>query len=155
MKLDVRFLTLWFLLGVIAGAFVAQITSGFGLAFPVTDSFLATSLVVIGIAIYGATFPVFQYRKRVEKAPAQPAKRPDPLLSFRLLVLSRAVMITALGFVGWHIGQLLWLWFFSIAPSGLVTPTVIGVACSALMYLGGLGAQFNCRLPKDPDGDLT
>ena len=155
MKLDVRFLTLWFLLGVIAGAFVAQITAGFGLAFPATDSFLATSLVVIGIAIYGVTFPIFQYRKRVEKAPAKPAKRPDPLLSFRLLVLSRAVMITALGFVGWHIGQLLWLWFFSIAPSGLVTPTVIGVACSALMYLGGLGAQFNCRLPKDPDGDLT
>ncbi|MEY3614306.1 MAG: hypothetical protein RL752_214, partial [Actinomycetota bacterium] len=29
----------------------------------------------------------------------------------------------------------------------------IGLVSSLLMYLGGLGAQYNCRLPKDPDGD--
>ena len=145
---------IWLILGVVAGGFVSQLTAGFGLAFAATDVFLATSLAAIGIAIYGATFPIFQYRRRIEKFPTQSVKRPDPILSFRLLVLSRAVMITALGFIGWHVGQLLWLWFFSIAPAGLVSPTLIGLAVSVLMYLGGLGAQFNCRLPKDPDGDL-
>ncbi len=153
MKLDLRFLALWFVFGVIAGGSVAQLTSGYGLAFPASDTFLATSLVAIGIAIYGATFPIFRYRRLVEKQITQAVKRPDPLLSFRLLVLSRAVMITALGFLGWHIGQLIWLWVFSIAPSGLVSPTILGAAASLLMYLGGLGAEFNCRLPKDPDGD--
>ncbi len=153
MKLDLRFLVVWFVIGALAGGSVAQLTSGYGLAFPATDAFLATSLAAIGIAIYGATFPIFRYRRQVEKAIGQPVRRPDPLLSFRLLVLSRAVMITALGFLGWHSGQLIWLWGFSIAPAGLVSPTLLGAAASLLMYLGGLGAEFNCRLPKDRDGD--
>jgi hypothetical protein len=153
MKLDLRFLAAWLVFGVIAGGSVAQLTSGYGLAFPATDGFLATSLMAIGIAIYAATFPILRYRRNVEKLATKAIKRPEPLLSFRLLVLSRAVMITALGFLGWHIGQLIWLWGFSISPAGLVGPTSIGAAASLLMYLGGLGAQFNCRLPKDLDGD--
>ena len=116
---------------------------------------MATSLIAIGIGIYGATFPIFRYRNQLEKAQHQMVKRPDPLLSFRLLVLARAVMITGLGFLGWHIGQLVWLWLFSIAPSGLVQPTLVGVAASLLLYLGGLGAEYNCRLPKDPDGETA
>jgi cytochrome bd-type quinol oxidase subunit 2 len=153
MKLDLRFLAAWFVIGVLAGALVSQLTAGFGLTFATTDAFLATSLVVIGLGIYGATYPIFRYRNQVEKASANRVKRPDALLSFRLLVLSRAVMITGLGFVGWHIGQLIWLWIFSIAPTGLVAPTIVGAVASMLMYLGGLGAEYNCRLPKDPDGE--
>jgi hypothetical protein len=34
-------------------------------------------------------------------------------------------MITALGFFGWHIGQLIGLWVFSIAPAGFVGPSII------------------------------
>jgi hypothetical protein len=155
MKLDIRFLIGWFVIGVVAGAVASQLATGFGLSFPATDAFLATSLVAIGIATYGATFPIFRFRNQIEKAHKTNVKRPDPLLSFRLLVLSRAVMITGLGFMGWHIGQLVWLWLFSIAPTGLVLPTVIGVAASLLLYLGGLGAEYNCRLPKDPDGETA
>lgn len=153
MKLNARFLAAWFVIGVLAGALVSQLTAGFGLAFATTDAFLATSLVVIGLGIYGATYPIFRYRNQVEKASSNRIKRPDALLSFRLLVLSRAVMLTGLGFVGWHIGQLIWLWIFSIAPTGLVAPTIVGAVASMLMYLGGLGAEYNCRLPKDPDGE--
>ena len=153
MKLDIRFLIGWFVFGVIAGTVSSRLSTGFGFAFPATDVFLATSLIAIGLAIYGATFPIFRYRNQVEKAQFQNAKRPDALLSFRLLVLSRAVLITGLGFVGWHIGQLIWLWSFSIAPTGLVAPTIVGAVASLLMYLGGLGGQYNCRLPKDPDGE--
>jgi hypothetical protein len=153
MKLDLRFLIVWSLLGVVTGAGVAQLSSGFGFAFPSTDAFLATSLVAIGLAIYAATFPIFRYRRELEKGTSGAVKRPDPLRSFRLLVLARAVLITALGFAGWHLGQLLWLWLFSIAPQGLVSWASIGLVSSVLMYLGGLGAQYNCRLPKDPDRD--
>ncbi len=155
MKLDVRFLIGWFLFGGISGAGAGQLATGFGLGFPATDAFLATSLIAIGIGIYGATFPIFRYRNQLEKAQQQSVKRPDPLLSFRLLVLARAVMITGLGFLGWHIGQLVWLWLFSISPTGLVLPTLVGVGASLLMYLGGLGAEYNCRLPKDPDGETA
>jgi len=155
MKLDVRFLIGWFLFGGISGAGAGQLATGFGLGFPATDAFLATSLIAIGIGIYGATFPIFRYRNQLEKAQQQSVKRPDPLLSFRLLVLARAVMITGLGFLGWHIGQLVWLWLFSIAPTGLVQPTLVGVGASLLLYLGGLGAEYNCRLPKDPDGETA
>lgn len=155
MKLDIRFLIGWFLFGGISGAGAGQLATGFGLGFPATDAFLATSLIAIGIGIYGATFPIFRYRNQLEKAQQQVVKRPDPLLSFRLLVLARAVMITGLGFLGWHIGQLIWLWLFSISPTGLVLPTLVGVGASLLMYLGGLGAEYNCRLPKDPDGETA
>jgi hypothetical protein len=155
MKLDIRFLIGWFVFGGISGAGASQIATGFGFGFPATDAFLATSLIAIGIGIYGATFPIFRYRNQLEKAQHQGVKRPDPLLSFRLLVLARAVMITGLGFLGWHIGQLVWLWLFSIAPTGLVQPTLVGVGASLLMYLGGLGAEYNCRLPKDPDGETA
>ena len=155
MKLDIRFLIGWFLFGGISGAGAGQLATGFGLGFPATDAFLATSLIAIGIGIYGATFPIFRYRNQLEKAQQQSVKRPDPLLSFRLLVLARAVMITGLGFLGWHIGQLIWLWLFSISPTGLVLPTLVGVGASLLMYLGGLGAEYNCRLPKDPDGETA
>ncbi len=153
MRLDLRFVTAWSLLSIIAGALVAQLSSGFGFAFPATDSFLAVSLVAIGATIYAVTFPIFRYRRKLEQAVKQPVARPDPLTSFRLLVMSNAVMITALGFAGWHLGQLLWLWIFSISPQALVSWAGIGLVSSLLMYLGGLGAQYNCRLPKDPDGD--
>jgi len=155
MKLDIRFLIGWFLFGGISGAGAGQLATGFGLGFPATDAFLATSLIAIGIGIYGSTFPIFRYRNQVEKLQQRVVKRPDPLLSFRLLVLARAVMITGLGFLGWHIGQLVWLWLFSIAPTGLVQPTLVGVGASLLLYLGGLGAEYNCRLPKDPDGETA
>ncbi len=155
MKLDIRFLLGWFVFGAVVGAVASQLATSLGMAFLVTDAFLATSLVAIGLAIYGATFPIFRYRNQVEKTQLKNLKRPDPLLSFRLLVLARAVMITGLGFMGWHLGQLAWLWLFSIAPSGLVLPTLAGVAASLLLYLGGLGAEYNCRLPKDPDGETA
>jgi hypothetical protein len=155
MKLDIRFLIGWFVFGAVVGAVASQLSTRLGMAFPVTDAFLATSLVAIGLAIYGATFPIFRYRNQVEKTQLKNLKRPDPLLSFRLLVLARAVMITGLGFMGWHLGQLVWLWLFSIAASGLVLPTLAGVAASLLLYLGGLGAEYNCRLPKDPDGETA
>jgi hypothetical protein len=153
MKLSLRLVLVWLALGVVAGAAVSEMATRFGWIFPATDSLLATSLVAIGISIYGATLSIFRYRRLVERGSGQGVKRPDPLISFRLLVLARAVMIAAAGFLGWHIGQLIWLWFLSIAPAGLVASTIIGAAASLLMYLGGLGAQFNCRLPKDSDGD--
>jgi cytochrome bd-type quinol oxidase subunit 2 len=155
MKIDLRFLIGWFVFGVVIGAVASQLSTGFGLAFPATDAFLATSLVAIGFAIYGATYPIFRYRNQLEKTQKKNVKRPDPLLSFRLLVLARAVMITGLGFMGWHLGQLIWLWLFSIAPSGLILPTLVGLAAALLLYLGGLGAEYNCRLPKDPDGETA
>lgn len=153
MKLSTPFLLAWTGFGVVVGAMAAQISTGFGLAFPATDSFMASALVIIGLACYAVTFPIYRYRRRVERSVGVSVQRPDPIRSFRLLVLSRAVIITALGFLGWHIGQLIWLWVFAGAPAGLVTPTSMGAVCSVLMYLGGLGAEFNCRAPKDSDGE--
>jgi hypothetical protein len=106
-----------------------------------------------GLAIYLLTLPISGYRAKVEKLVSPAPKRPNPFYAFRLLVLARAVMLTGAGFLGWHLGQLVWLVSFSVAPIGLVAPTLFGLGGSGLMLLGGILAELNCRLPKDPDGE--
>jgi Zn-dependent protease len=70
------------------------------------------------------------------------------------LVLARAIILTAAGFFGWHLGGLIWLFTFSNAPSQLVTPALIGLAGSLIMLLAGYLAEFNCRTTKNKDEEV-
>lgn len=153
MKLKPSIVAYWFLAGVVLGISVSQFASATGSAFLASSSSLSITLGVIGIVIYFLTWPIMRYRLKIEKQVHPQPKRPNPFYAFRLLVLSRAITLTGGGFIGWHLGQLIWLVSFSVAPAGLLTPTLVGLAGSALMLLGGLASEYNCRLPKDPDGE--
>jgi hypothetical protein len=143
----------WALSGLILGLSASQFGSAIGLPFFVSGSALIVTLGMTGLAIYLLTLPISGYRAKVEKLVSPAPKRPNPFYAFRLLVLARAVMLTGAGFLGWHLGQLVWLVSFSVAPIGLVAPTLFGLGGSGLMLLGGILAELNCRLPKDPDGE--
>ena len=56
-------------------------------------------------------------------------------------------------FVGWHLGALIWLVVFSVAPIGPVTLTSIALLGSVAMLAGGLIGQSNCKAPRDSDGE--
>lgn len=137
--------------GAIAGLSSAQLATGFGQSFPVSPLSLLIVLPVIAVAIYLATLPIYRYRKKSEKPDSsrRPA-RPNPFFAYRVLIVSRAVALTGALFSGWHLGQLLWLLSFSVAPSGLVTPTLFGLVGSLSMLGGGLIGEFNCRAPREP-----
>jgi hypothetical protein len=49
------------------------------------------------------------------------------------------------------LGGLIWLVSFSIAPTGLTTPTVFGAIGSLVMLGGGLAGEYNCRAPRGPN----
>jgi hypothetical protein len=152
-KLKPSSVAYWALSGLILGLSVSQFGSATGLAFLVSQPTLIVTLSLIGLTIYLLTLPIYRYRSKLETQATPAPKRPNPFYAFRLLVLSRAVMLTGAGFAGWHLGQLVWLVSFSVSPVGLVAPTLFGLGGSALMLIGGMLAESNCRLPKDPDGE--
>ena len=155
MKLKPTIILYWALAGIVLGLSVSQFASATGSAFLASQPSLILTLALIGITIYLLTLPILRYRIKLEKNEKKQPKRPNPFYAFRLLVLSRAITLTGSGFIGWHLGQLIWLISFSVSPIGLVAPTLFGVGGSLFMLIGGLLAESNCRLPKDPDGETA
>lgn len=144
-------LMMFLAIGLVAGLSSSQLATSFGYSFLVSPASLLIVLPVIAIGIYLASYPIYRYRKKAEKYEVGPRPtRPNPFFAFRVLLVARAVALTGSLFAGWHLGQLLWLISFSVAPAGLVMPTVLGLLGSASMLGGGLLGEYNCRAPRDP-----
>jgi hypothetical protein len=138
-------------IGLVAGLSSSQLASSLGYSFLVSPNSMLIVLPVIAVAVYIASYPIFRYRKKAEKYETGPRpNRPNPFYAFRVLLVSRAVALTGSLFAGWHLGQLLWLISFSVAPAALVLPTALGLLGGGSMLGGGLLAEFNCRAPRDP-----
>jgi len=150
-QLSPSYLVAFFGMGFVAGLSSSQLASGFGQSFLVSPLTLLIVLPLIGIANFIASFPIYRYRRKSEKRVegARP-NRPNPFYAYRVLVVSRAVALTGALFSGWHLGQLVWLLSFSVAPAGLVNTTLLGVVGSLSMLGGGLISEANCRAPRDP-----
>lgn len=144
-------LMMFLAVGLVAGLSSSQLATSFGYSFLVSPASLLIVLPVIAIGIYLASYPIYRYRKKAEKYESGPRPtRPNPFFAFRVLLVARAVALTGSLFAGWHAGQFLWLISFSVAPAGLVLPTVLGLLGSASMLGGGLLGEYNCRAPRDP-----
>jgi len=138
-------------IGFVAGISSSQLVTSVGQSFPVSPLSLLVSLPVIGLIMVLATLPIYRYRKKSEKFTTGPRPtRPNPFFAYRALVFSRAVALTGALFAGWHLGQLIWLFTFSVAPSQLVAPTLFGLIGGVTMLGGGLIGENNCRAPRDP-----
>lgn len=144
-------LMMFLVVGLVAGLSSSQLATSFGYSFLVSPTSMLIVLPVIAIGIYLASYPIYRYRKKAEQYESGPRPtRPNPFFAFRVLLAARAVALTGSLFAGWHAGQLLWLISFSVAPAGLVMPTVLGLLGSASMLGGGLLGENNCRAPRDP-----
>lgn len=137
--------------GLILGLSLVQLLTGSGMAFPQSPWSMILILPLIGISVYLASLPIARYRKKLESYIEGPRpQRPNPFFAFRLLLIARATALTAALFAGWHLGAMLWLVSFSVAPAALTTPTALGIIGSIAMLIGGYLAEQNCKTPKDP-----
>ena len=137
--------------GFVAGLSSSQLSTSFGFRFFVSPISMLIVLPVIAIGIFLASYPIHRYRKKAESHDSGPRPtRPNPFYAFRVLLVARAIALTGSLFAGWHLGQLLWLISFSVAPVGLLLPTVLGLLGGASMLGGGLLGEYNCRAPRDP-----
>ncbi len=144
-------LLMFLAIGLVAGLSSSQLASSLGYSFLLSPNSMLIVLPVIAVAVYIASYPIFRYRKKAEKYETGPRpNRPNPFYAFRVLLVSRAVALTGSLFAGWHLGQLLWLISFSVAPAALVLPTALGLLGGGSMLGGGLLAEFSCRAARDP-----
>jgi hypothetical protein len=153
-RLKILTILAWGVIGVALGVSASELSEALGFSYPVSPDTLLVTLPFIGVAIYFLSLPIFRYRKALEKTGPNLVERPNPFYAVRVLVLARAIILTAAGFLGWHLGGLIWLFSFSNAPSQLVTPTLIGLIGSLLMLLAGSLSEFNCRAPKNKDEEV-
>lgn len=133
---------------------ITQLFAGFGQPFPQSPASLLITMPLIGIAVVIATLPIYRYRRAVENYTQGPRPaRPNPFYALRALVLSRATALAGIVFVGWHVGALIWLTVFSVAPTTPVLVTSMGILSSLGMLAGGLIGQQFCRAPKGGSGE--
>ena len=140
-------------IGLVLGLSAPQLATGLSLPIPSSPTSLIITLPLIGLAVFIATLPIRRYRKAIDAGSAKKPPRPNPFQSYRLLILARAVLLAGLGFLGWHLGLLVWVFGFSVAAAAVVQQATFGAVGSFVMALGGYLAQNNCKTPKDPEGE--
>ena len=129
---------------------IVQLFAGFGQSYPQSPISLIITMPLIGIAVVLATLPIYRYRKAVEQHTSGPRpERPSPFYAVRALVLSRATALAGAIFAGWHLGALIWLVVFSVAPTSPVIQTSFALVSSVVMLIAGLLGQNNCKAPRD------
>jgi hypothetical protein len=146
----------FFLVGIVAGVAAAQLTAGFGLAFPASPTTLPVSLIVIGLAVLIASFPIYRYRKQIEsyKSGVRPA-RPNPFYAVRVMLIARASIFTGALFAGWHLGLVLWLVIFTAMLQSLILRESLSLVAAVLLVVAGYLARRNCKTPQDLDGEAA
>jgi len=140
--------------GLVLGLSISQLSAGFGYEFPVSPTSLPVSLLVIAVANYVFSFPIYRYRKQLERYQEgiRPG-RPNPFYAVRVLILARASVLAGALFAGWHAGLLIWLVSFSVAPENLIRSSSFGLVGAVALIIGGLVSQWNCKSPPNSDSD--
>lgn len=140
--------------GLVLGLSISQLSAGFGYEFPVSPTSLPISLLVIALANYVFSFPIYRYRKQLERYQdgIRPG-RPNPFYAVRVLILARASVLAGALFAGWHAGLLIWLVSFSVAPENLILSSSFGLVGGVALMIGGLVSQWNCKSPPNSDSD--
>ena len=140
--------------GLVLGLIVAQLSAGFGYVFPASPISLPISLLVLALANYLFSFPIYRYRKQLGryKEGIRP-ERPNPFYAVRVLILARASVLAGALFAGWHVGVIIWLVSFSVAPENLMLTSSFGLVAAVALTIGGLVSQWNCKTPPSSDSD--
>lgn len=142
------------LVGLVLGLVLSQLSAGFGYVFPASPTTLPISLLVLALANYLFSFPIYRYRKQLAsyKEGVRP-ERPNPFYAVRVLILARASVLAGALFAGWHAGLIIWLLSFSVAPENLMLTSSFGLVGAVALIIGGLVSQWNCKTPPSSDSD--
>ena len=142
------------IIGLVLGLALSQLSAGFGYVFPASPTSLPISLLVLALANYLFSYPIYRYRKQLGgyKEGIRP-ERPNPFYAVRVLILARASVLAGALFAGWHAGLIIWLLSFSVAPENLVLSSSFGLVGAVALTVGGLVSQWNCKTPPGSDSD--
>ena len=140
--------------GLVLGLVLAQLSAGFGYVFPASPSSLPISLLVLGLANYLFSFPIYRYRKQLGgyKEGIRPP-RPNPFYAVRVLILARASVLAGALFAGWHTGLIIWLLSFSVAPVNLILSSSFGLVGAVALTIGGFVSMWHCKTPPSSESD--
>ncbi len=134
------------------GYFYLQWLLSSGMALVFSHPLLAVNLFLTGAIVYSLTLRIASYQRKLAefregKISKRPA-RPDPIWSFRLLVLAKSVAYVGSGFLGWHMGAFI---FLVMNTSNQLFPTaaVLGILASLMTVVAGILGEKNLRTPDD------
>jgi membrane protein implicated in regulation of membrane protease activity len=143
--------------GAILGISVAALLVSLGMPLPVSTPTLILTLLGVGIIALLLTIPLVDYRRRLDRYLLGKTKdrpeRVNPFYAYRVLMWARASALAGAGFLGWHIGQLVWLGSFAVLASAPVQSAGLGASASAALVILAWVAERNCRAPEDQDGE--
>jgi len=107
---------------------------------------LAVALALIGVIVVVIARPVYRAVRRTATS------RVDPFYATRAVVLAKASSLTGALFGGVALGVLVFLLTRSVVPAGgSIAMTIVTVAGSLILLVGGLIAEKMCTLPPDDD----
>jgi len=134
------------------GYFYLQWLLSSGLALVFTHPLLSLNLFITGAVVFTLTIRIASYQRKLAefrdgKVSKRPA-RPDPIWSFRLLVLTKSVAYVGSGFLGWHLGALIFL-VMNISNQLFPTSALWGALASLMTVLAGILGERNLRTPDD------
>lgn len=145
------------LVGAVLGASTSALTVSLGWPLLVSPPTLILALIGLGLISLALTIPLVRYRSGLEKYRAGSLKRrpdrPNPFYAFRVLIWARASALAGGVFLGWHLGQLLWVASFALAAEGVVQTNGLGLLASATLTVLAWLAERNCRSGQDADGE--
>lgn len=134
------------------GYFYLQWLLSSGMQLNFSHPLLAINLFLTGAVVYALSLRVLSYQRKLAefrdgKTSKRPA-RPDPIWSFRLLILTKSVAYVGAGFLGWHLGALV---FLLVNTPTQVFPAiaVLGTASSIMTVAAGILGERNLRTPDD------
>jgi hypothetical protein len=132
--------------GLVAGVGVDTVLARMGQPLVHPPTTLAVALVLIGVIVVAAAWPV---RRQVRGG-----RRVNPFTAARIVVLAQAVALSGALVGGFGLGLFGYLTVVSNAPLGSITWSTLATTVGGIALLvGGLVAERMCRVPPEDDDD--
>lgn len=154
-SLNLSNLGLAVLAGLVLGVSAAALAVSLGLALPASPPSLLLAIFGLGVIALLLTLPLISYRRKLQRYLAGQLKvrpeRVNPIYAYRVLVWARASALAGAGFLGWHLGQLIYLSSFALPTATLAQSAGLGASASSALVVSAWLAEHNCRV-TDGDG---
>lgn len=132
--------------GVIGWSFY-RVWESAGQKLPGLPVYAIIGLVVLGIGLLAAGWPIRRWVRGDRDRPL------DPLRAARVLVLAKAASAAGSVLTGWYVGVAVYFFTYQTNPAriGSGLETLFVVAAALFLSLVGLVVEYFCRLPPDDD----
>jgi hypothetical protein len=145
------------IVGIIIGMSTSAVSVSLGWPLLTSPPSLILAMLGLGIISLTLTVPLVQYRRKLERyrtgSLKQRPERVNPFYAYRVLVWARASALAGAAFLGWHVGQLIWLASFAVPAASVVQNNGLGASASAALVVLAWLAERNCRAGQDSDGE--